>query len=79
MTKRRTFTDEFKREAVVLLESSSRPLIQVTAELGIQPLMLRSWRGTANGTVPAITTATMLRLPSPARSARLARHHCFHS
>lgn len=36
MTKtRRTFTDEFKREAVALLESSGRPLMQVAAELGI--------------------------------------------
>ena len=45
MTKtRRTFTDEFKREAVALLESSGRPLMQVAIELGIQPSMLRSWR-----------------------------------
>ena len=45
MTKtRRTFTDEFKREAVALFESSGRPLMQVAAELGIQPSMLRSWR-----------------------------------
>ena len=45
MTKtRRTFTDEFKREAVALLESSGRPLMQVVAELEIQPSMLRGWR-----------------------------------
>ena len=40
MTKtRRTFTDEFKREATALLESSGRPLMQVAAELGIQPAL----------------------------------------
>ena len=51
MTKtRRMFTDDFKREAVALLESSGRPLMQVAAELGIQPSMLRGWRGAANGT-----------------------------
>ena len=44
---RRTFTDEFKREAVALLESSGRPLMQVAAELGIQPSMLRSWHSPA--------------------------------
>jgi transposase len=48
---RRWFTDDFKREAVSLLASSGRPLTQVATELGIQPSMLRSWRGTANGTV----------------------------
>ncbi|NPD70025.1 transposase [Acetobacteraceae bacterium] len=46
---RRSFTDDFKREAVSLLASSGRPLIQVAAGLGIQPSMLRSWRGPANG------------------------------
>lgn len=45
MTKtRRSFTDEFKQEAVALLESSGRPLGQIATELGIQPSMLRNWR-----------------------------------
>jgi transposase len=48
-TTRRSFTDEFKREAVSLLASSGRPLTQVATELDIQPSMLRSWRGTVNG------------------------------
>jgi transposase len=48
---RRTFTDEFKREAVALLAGSGRPLTQVAAELGIQPSMLRAWRG--HGTMTA--------------------------
>ena len=48
---RRAFTDEFKREAVALLAGSGRPLTQVAAELGIQPSMLRAWRG--NGTTAA--------------------------
>ena len=41
---RRSFTDEFKQEAVSLLASSGRPLTQVARELGIQPSMLRHWR-----------------------------------
>jgi transposase len=50
---RRSFTDEFKREAVSLLASSGRPLTQVARELGIQPSMLRHWRDdtSATGTV----------------------------
>ncbi len=38
MTKTRR---EFKREAVALLESSGRPQMQIAAELGIHPSMLR--------------------------------------
>ena len=81
MTKtRRTFTDEFKREAVALLESSGRPLMQVAAELGIQPSMLRSWRTATHGTVPrtqagAATSALAIpRVPSLAeQAAEIAR------
>lgn len=43
---RRAFTDEFKREAVSLLAGSGRPVTQVATELGVQPSMLRAWRGT---------------------------------
>jgi Transposase len=48
-TTRRSFTDEFKQEAVSLLASSGRPLTQIATKLGIQPSMLRSWRGTVTG------------------------------
>lgn len=45
MTKaRRFFTDEFKQEAVALLESSGRPLEHIAQELDIQPSVLRNWR-----------------------------------
>jgi transposase len=53
MTKtRREFTPEFKREAITLLESSGRPQMQIAAELGIQPSMLRQWRAALNGAMP---------------------------
>ena len=50
---RREFTLEFKREAVALLESSNRPQIQIAAELGILPSMLKQWRtGPMDGSPP---------------------------
>src|SRR5918998_2684969 len=53
MTKtRREFTPEFKREAVALLESSGRPLMQIATELGVSPSMLRNWRALAHGAAP---------------------------
>jgi len=56
---RRSFTDEFKQEAVSLLEASGRPLRQVAGELGVQPSMLRNWRhgrGGAGSSTPASGT-----------------------
>jgi transposase len=46
---RRQFTDEFKREAIGLLASSGRPLLQIASELGISPSMLRNWRNRSEG------------------------------
>ena len=51
------FTPEFKREAVALLESSGRPQMQIAAELGIQPSMLRQWRTVLMGGSPPPQTA----------------------
>ena len=50
--RRREFTPEFKREAVALLDSSGRPQMQIAAELGIQPSMLRQWRSALMGGSP---------------------------
>src|SRR3990172_9166503 len=38
------YPEEFKREAVALLRSSSRPLVQVARELGVSTESLRLWR-----------------------------------
>lgn len=41
---KRYFTDEFKREAVTLWETSGRMQTDVACELGIMPTMLRRWQ-----------------------------------
>ena len=77
---RREFTPEFKREAVALLESSGRPQMQIAAELGIQPSMLRQWRTTLNGAAfrsqpgatPALIPARPVASPSD-QAAEIAR------
>jgi len=58
---RRQFTDEFKREAVALLASSGRPLLQIASELGISPSMLRNWRNRQGGG----NTGAVTRKPAP--------------
>lgn len=44
MKTKRKFTDEFKAEAVGLLEKSGKPLSAVARELGLAPPVLRAWR-----------------------------------
>lgn len=44
MGQRKTFTPEFKREAVQLLESGSRPASQIARELGIKRNQLYKWQ-----------------------------------
>jgi transposase len=41
---RQNFPDEFKAETVAQLESSNRPLSQLSQELGIEQSALRAWR-----------------------------------
>jgi transposase len=65
---RRQFTDEFKREAVALLASSGRPLMQIATELGIAASMLRNWRD-RNGWRNA---GPALRLNTPTSAAHSA-------
>jgi transposase len=64
---RRQFTDEFKQEAVAVLVSSGRPLLQIASELGISPSMLRNWR---NGSVGR--DAGSARHPIPASAPHSA-------
>jgi transposase len=79
MTKpRRRFTDEFKREAVGLLDASGRPLMQIANELGIAPSMLRNWRNAAGVPAGASSPPKTQAMAPPAggpdeRSAEIAR------
>ena len=48
-TKRRRFSDEFKREAVRLAFEGSRPVAEVARELEVRPDQLRKWRRKLQG------------------------------
>lgn len=41
---RRSFTKEFKAEAVRLLQESDRPSREVARQLGVRPDLLRRWK-----------------------------------
>ena len=80
-TTRREFTDEFRREAVALWETSGRMQIDVARELGIQPSLLRRWQkqvhdlppAPAVGSRPAIRPATSTMASPADQAAEIAR------
>jgi transposase len=56
MQKRKKYTQEYKREAVVLARSSPVPISQVARELGVNANVLTRWcREAAEAQVPAFT------------------------
>jgi transposase len=44
MEERRTYTPEFKREAVELSRATDKSVAQIARELGIRPKLLYRWR-----------------------------------
>lgn len=44
-TDRRTYTEEFKREAVGLMETSGKAIAEIARDLGINDNNLYRWRG----------------------------------
>lgn len=44
MQKRKTYTSEFKREAVRMLQQGDRPAVEIARELGIKRNQLYKWQ-----------------------------------
>ena len=74
-TTKRRFTDEFKREAVALWETSGRLQTDIARELGIMPTMLRRWqRGLGDGVVKsAAQPPTSIMASSADQASEIAR------
>jgi transposase len=76
---RRSFTDDYKRQAVDLVGSSGRSIGSVAKELGLRDSVLRRWvelRGAGREpTVAARRPTTQATLPPRAEIARLQREN----
>jgi transposase len=60
---KRAYDEEFRRNAVALVESSGRPFSEIAAELGVSHWNLRDWTKGRHRSqpVPAATTQEMQR------------------
>ena len=74
---RRSFTDDYKRQAVDLVASSGRSIGSVAKELGLRDSVLRRWvklRGAGREpTAAARRPTTQATLPSADHAAEVAR------
>jgi transposase len=74
---RRSFTDDYKRQAVDLVASSGRAIGSVAKELGLRDSVLRRWvelRGAGREpTAAARRPTTQATLPSADHAAEIAR------
>ena len=75
--RRRSFTDDYKRQAVDLVASSGRSIGAVAKELGLRDSVLRRWvelRGAGRErTAAARRSITQAALPSADQAAEIAR------
>src|SRR4051795_6237139 len=75
--RRRSFTDDYKRQAVDLVASSGRSIGSVAKELGLRDAVLRRWveqRGARREpTAAARRPTTQATLPSADHAAEIAR------
>src|ERR1700681_2817133 len=73
---RRSFTDDYKRQAVDLVASSGRSIGSVAKELGLRDSVLRRWvelRGGGRATAASRRPTPQATLPSADHAAEIAR------
>jgi transposase len=73
--RRRSFTEDYKRQAVEILISSGRPVASVAKELGLRDSILRRWAEKLGRQPTAAQQRTIRQaaLPSADQAAEIAR------
>jgi transposase len=69
-TDRKSYTEEFKREAVQLMETSGRPIAEIARDLGINDNNLYRWRGLYGSRAPAHTNGNMSEMETELKRLR---------
>ncbi len=67
---RRRYTEEFKREAVQLMETSGKPIAELARDLGINDNNLYRWRGLYGSQAQANTHGDMAEMAAELKRLR---------
>jgi transposase len=67
---RRKYTEEFKREAVQLMESSGKPIAELARDLGINDNNLYRWRGLYSSQAQASTNGSVAEMEAELKRLR---------
>ncbi len=69
-TERKNYTEEFKREAVRLMESSGKPIAELARDLGINDNNLYRWRALYGSQAQRVTTGSMVEIEAELKRLR---------
>ena len=67
---RRKYTEEFKREAVQLMETSGKPVAEIARELGINDNNLYRWRGLYGSPSPVNRNGSVAEMEAEVKRLR---------
>lgn len=67
---RRSYTEEFKREAVRLMETSGKPVAQLARDLGINDNNLYRWRGLYGSQSPVNSNGSVVEMEAELKRLR---------
>jgi transposase len=67
---RKSYTEEFKREAVRLMETSGKPVAQLARDLGVNDNNLYRWRGMYGNRFQASSTGSVFELEAELKRLR---------
>ena len=66
----RSYTEEFKREVVKLMESSGKPIAELARDLGIYDHNLYRWRGVYGSQAQANTNGSVTEMEAEVKRLR---------
>lgn len=69
-TERKSYTEEFKREAVRLMESSGKPVAQLARDLGINDNNLYRWREVYGGQAQTSASGSVVEMATELKRLR---------
>jgi transposase len=69
-TERKSYTEDFKREAVRLMESSGKPIAELARDLGINDNNLYRWRALYGSQPQSVTNGSMVEMEAELKRLR---------